>query len=169
MTNALTERWRAVKGYEGLYEVSDLGRVRSTPRNGTRGGILKADRVKHGYDQVRLYQNNEGKVYRVHRLVMLSFHGDSRLQVNHKNGVKHDNRLSNLEYVTPSENAIHARKLLGNWTKGGESHPTAKLCERDVNRIKSLKGEIPQRDIAREYGISETQVSRIMNGKRWNK
>ena len=165
---AVYERWEDIPGYGGLYRVSDAGQVLSLARNGTGGGVLKFDINNAGYYQVRLYKGNKSRVFRVHRLVLAAFSSPSELQVNHKNGVKTDNRLENLEYVTASQNARHARKLLGQWSLTGERHPNAKLTDGDVKAIKSASGRLSQRELARMFGISEAQVSRIVNKKRRN-
>lgn len=165
----MNESWRDIPGYEGLYRVSDAGRVASSPRNGTLGGTLKPDTLRLGYCQVKLYRGNVGTVYKVHRLVLLAFVGPSEKDANHKNGVRSDNRLDNLEYVTAKENTAHAMKRRGKWQPGGEDSPTAKLSENDVETIRTLRGQLTQREIARKYQISEAQVSRIVNNQRWSK
>lgn len=115
--NRSKEMWVPVPGYEGLYEVSDLGRVKVIPhiqhgRNKLGGPfefmikekIIKPHMKQNGYLQLSLYRDGNPKTFTVHRLVMLAFRGDSKLQVNHKNEAKTDNRLANLEYVTSSQN-----------------------------------------------------------------
>lgn len=115
-----TERWLPVVGYEGLYAVSDLGRIKRVPhlveRRNRFGPFayvvserLLSKRIKrNGYEQVNLYKDGIMRSLLVHRLVMSAFVGPSRLEVNHKNEIKTDNRLSNLEYVTSSENARYS-------------------------------------------------------------
>jgi len=105
------ERWLPIVGYEGLYEVSDLGRVRSLARNGTskNGRILKQQNYC-GYLSVIL--NNKGhKLIKVHRLVLLSFLPiEEKKQVDHINQIKTDNRLENLRWATGSENMRYRKK-----------------------------------------------------------
>ena len=123
-----TEEWRSVKGYEQLYEISSIGRVKSLPRNGTakKERILKQKLTTDGYYEVALYKNNSPKFIRVHRLVALSFIDNpfNKAQVNHKNFDRLDNRIENLEWNTPKENIIHAyykgdklKKILDKATK----------------------------------------------------
>lgn len=110
------EEWRSISGYEGLYEVSDLGRVRSLPRATTKGRVLKPYISKHnGYCYVTLSKNNNRASKRVHTLIMSAFNPidkkpgyDKNHTINHKDGDKTNNRLSNLEWLTQSENQIHA-------------------------------------------------------------
>ena len=100
------EIWVDIPNYQGFYKISNYGRVYSIISN----KMIRFDRV-FGYEQVALYKNGAMKRFKVHRLVMLAFVGESLLQVNHINGIKHDNRLSNLEYVTQSENMLHAYRI----------------------------------------------------------
>ena len=115
------EEWKSVTGYEGIYEVSNIGRVRSMSRrlwNGhsyiqTKERILKPNTLAKGYLQVTLYKGKSRKCFQVHRLVAGSFIQNplSLPQVNHKNGDKKDNRVENLEWCNNSENQIHAWKI----------------------------------------------------------
>ena len=100
------ENWKDIKGYEGLYMVSDQGRVRSLPRATTKGRILKPIKLRDGYLYVVLSKNGKHKRMAIHRLVALVFisNPDNKPQVNHKSEVKTQNNVENLEWVTPSEN-----------------------------------------------------------------
>ena len=112
------EIFKDIIGYEGLYKISNLGVVISLERIKYKNQIapfkIKAINDNgNGYKIVNLWKNNKGRTFYVHRLVCESFIGQipKDMQVNHINGIKEDNRLSNLEIITVSENAIHARKL----------------------------------------------------------
>lgn len=116
-----TEKWLSIRGYEGFYEVSDMGRVRSLDRtvyfrnnSGQRdykGKILK-QKYHNGYPIVNLLRNKNCDTKAVHRLVAETFlpRIEGKNWVNHKNGIKSDNRVCNLEWTTPQENNIHARE-----------------------------------------------------------
>lgn len=126
----MIEYWRAVEGYGNAYEVSSLGQVRSKNRLTTAGsfkpGVLLVLRVKKkGYICVKLSHANKAKLVYVHRIVARAFLANdmNRPQVNHRNGVKADNRPENLEWCTNQENAVHAVKVLGrvNATRGRSS------------------------------------------------
>jgi hypothetical protein len=125
-----TEVWLPVVGYEGYYEISSLGNLRSVDRvvrykaNGTmlrKGRPMRLTTTKYGYIDVRLGKEGVEKAHLVHRLVAAAFldNPESKPQVNHKNGVKGDNRLENLEWASKSENRLHSYKVLNarNWLR----------------------------------------------------
>jgi hypothetical protein len=112
----MKETWLEIKGYEGLYLISNMGRIKSLPRNGTRTGVeylLKPELNKFGYNRVVLSKNDKPKRYALHRLVAFHFIPNSNNfpQINHINAIRNDNRASNLEWVTSSQNRKHALKI----------------------------------------------------------
>ena len=113
------EIWLSIEGYEGLYEVSHLGRVRSVDRKveysdgrvvTKKGKILSISAGANGYENVRLYKDKKAKNHSVHRLVAGAFvpNPDGKPQVNHKDRNPLNNDFENLEWVTHEENAKHA-------------------------------------------------------------
>jgi hypothetical protein len=113
------EIWKSIKGYEGLYEVSDEGRIKSLSHIDKRGrlrfeSILKDRLSDRGYCSCVLYNNGKSKPFKVHRLVANSFieNNFNKPDINHIDGDKKNNRIDNLEWVTKSENCKHA------WKKG---------------------------------------------------
>jgi len=158
------EEWRELPGSEGRYEVSNYGRVRSyryRKQWHTEPLYLKNFVSNIGYLFHRLRIGGVDKNYSVHRLVMLAFVGPSELEVNHKDGNKTNNHISNLEYVTHRENARHARHVLGKWI--GQ---TRDKVETDRDReIRALAATgISQHEIARRYDVSQPYVSYIVRG-----
>lgn len=118
-SDIIQEQWKDITGYEGYYQVSDLGNVRSIDRyvlhkNGTlmpiKGRLLRGAIAKNGYIQIILCVECVKKNLMVHRVVGKHFlrPQDSKSQINHINGIKTDNRAENLEWCTPSENIKHA-------------------------------------------------------------
>ena len=108
----MEEIWRDIEGYEGIYQVSNLGIVRSFNKS-KKGKILKQQKEVKGYLTVRLYKSpTDWKHFKVHRLVALSFipNLENKPQINHINCVKTDNRMENLEWCTNGENQKHAFK-----------------------------------------------------------
>lgn len=100
------EEWKSVVGYEGLYEVSDFGRVKSLPRKWAKGGMLKPAPDEWGYSTVGLCKNGKRKTNRIHILVMQTFNGEcpEGCEVEHIDGNPSNNCLENLRYVTHKEN-----------------------------------------------------------------
>jgi hypothetical protein len=135
------EIWKDIKGYEGKYQVSSIGRVKSLQRISTFNnskGLKKEIIIKtwndEGYIRVKLSNNSVEKTYRVHRLVANEFLENpfNKSQVNHKNGIKTDNSVENLEWVTNSENSIHAFENNLRKSPLGSNHGNSKLNEQKV-------------------------------------
>lgn len=121
----MEEIWKDIKGYEGLYEVSNIGRVRSLNKRKKR--VLKNENG-YGYLRVSLSKNNKLKHFQVHRLVAQSFipNVNNFPEVNHINGVKDDNRVENLEWCTRNENELHCYK------NNPELHKTSVVNQYDL-------------------------------------
>jgi len=108
----VTEQWKDISEYKGIYQVSSLGSI----RNVTTGTILKPKLDRQGYDRPNLYKETIPKSFFMHRLVMAAFEGVSDMPVNHKDLDKLNNSFDNLEYVTPRENSIHLSQSKGRLT-----------------------------------------------------
>ena len=164
-----TEVWRPVVGYEGWYEVSSLGRVKSLV---TRGGkpqqrILKPRRHTGGYTRVHIGRNGIYKDHLIHRMVMQAFVGccPNGIVVNHINGKKTDNRMVNLEYVTYRQNSRHAHSL--GLTPAGTDHPNSSITDTDVRFIRDARYKIEALELAARFGVSRGTIYRIQLGKRY--
>lgn len=159
------EDWRDVPGFEGVYQVSNLGRVKSIKYR--RGRIVRQWTQSSGYAYVGLGAGDEARSYRVHRVVMLAFVGPcpDGQEVSHKNHNRTDNRLSNLEYVTHSQNMRRSWARLSR----GERHPSAKLTAFKVRRIRELMAEegTTAKALARRFGVSPAAISQIRRRKTW--
>lgn len=104
------EIWKDIPDYEGLYQVSNLGRIKSLNYNHTnKEGILKPRKTRKGYISVALYKEHKVKNFRIHRLVIETFLGKSNLTVNHKDKNVLNNKLDNLEYLTNKDNIRYSR------------------------------------------------------------
>lgn len=127
----MAERWKDIAGYEGVYEVSSLGRVKTVARVDRRGRYIP-ERIRtgvevHGYLYCELWKDNRSKRFAVHRLVASAFipNPEGKRQVNHIDGNKKNNIATNLEWCTYSENALHAFKnnLVHAYDRSGERNP----------------------------------------------
>ncbi len=167
------EVWIPACGWIGLYEVSNLGRVRSVARAartslGIRsygGGLLTPIQRKNGYLVVNLTSASRRKQELVHRLVIRSFSGDGEpdQEVCHCDGDRKNNAISNLRWDTRSGN--HAdKKKHGTW-QGGENNPARKLSESQVRYIRS-SGKGPTA-LADELGFSKGCIEKALYGATW--
>lgn len=177
----MTEIWKPIEGWEGCYDISDAGRVRSLARDtGTcygarqwrQGRILKPDIRPGGYCMVDLQCNGVIEKILVHRLVAAAFiaNPDGKPHVNHLDGVPSNNMVFNLEWATPSENSLHSYRELGRKSPPGchlygTSNPMAKLSEEDVRRIRDMKGTMSQRRIGELFGVTQSNVYYIHKNK----
>lgn len=104
------EIFKKIKGFEGLYEISNLGNIKSLVNRYSKVNILKYGISNSGYATITLCKNKKKYTKTIHRIMAETFFGYSTLQVNHKDGNKLNNNILNLEYVTKSENTRHAIK-----------------------------------------------------------
>jgi hypothetical protein len=168
-----SEEWRDIKGYEGEYEVSSFGNVRSIKNN----KILKPSNKK-GYQGVCFWIKGmpKAKRYLVHRLVATAFISDPptpQHQVNHIDGNPSNNYVSNLEWVTPLENTRHSIEVLkvckinsGNFQQGSK-HNASKLTEDDVKWILDNQEHLTCKEMSVELGVSVALINDICLRRRW--
>lgn len=166
----MNEIWLPVKGYEGIYEISDTGKLRSlVTRKGHCPRIIKGDRPK-GYVRYRLHKDGNSKRIQAHQLVMLAFVGPvpNRCEINHKNGIHDDNRLQNLEYVTRSENQSHKFHVLGYKRPPLTKTRFKRLSKAEVSQIRQQRNSGSLlRELAERFGVSVGAISLAVRNRTW--
>lgn len=188
MKNASLEEWRPIEGFEGAYEVSNFGRIRGVDRKVAcrqdegqkcrprsflvKGGIIAVKaaggRRDSRYHQVTLCKDGK-KYYRyVHRVVAKAFipnQNNDRREVNHKNGLRNDNRAENLEWCTRSENALHSYRELG---RSGNLGRKSILTDEEVMEIRrESNAGSTIRSLSKKYGVSSGTIWRAREPTRW--
>jgi len=173
------EIWKQIPGYEGLYEISNLGRARSMPRvllesrghtRKYRSKILEGSMNEQGYRSVMLCKDFVQVLHAVARLVAKAFipNPDDRAEVNHKNGNKLDNSMDNLEWSTHQENCIHRNAVLKK--NIGEKHRLAKMTNEQVISMRKMREEtgLSCRIIAERHGLKDAaSIHGAIRGRTW--
>lgn len=148
----MAEEWRDIPEFEGVYQVSNMGRIKSL----ARGIILSsAPRDPNGYVQKTLSNGLKKKILYVHRLVARAFLKGEGDQVNHKNGVKSDNRCENLEWCDRSHNALHSMYELGSLIK-----PVIAFNDNERLEFRSIAEAV-------RAGFKEPKIHRCLNNPHW--
>ena len=176
----MEEIWKDIEGYEGLYQVSNLGRVKSLKRiqkfyHNRSDKILNLTKCGAGYFKIILSKNGVNKNHMIHRLVAQAFilNPENKPTVNHKDGNKHNNCVDNLEWATYSENIQHAYnlglnygsdKLKGRARKLSKASKAVFQIDRDKNKI--LNEYYSLREAERQTGIKAQSICNCCNNKK---
>lgn len=160
------ELWKDVKNYEGLYQISNFGRIKSLSRLKNnqynayliKEKILKLRKTKYGYNEIKLNKNNTSKVFKVHRLVAQAFleDYDEKLQVNHKDENKTNNRVDNLEMCDSKYNCNYG-------TRNNKIAKGILQLDSNNNIIKIWRSAT---DIEKELNIKQSNIIAVCKGKR---
>lgn len=176
------EHWKDIRGYEGTYQVSDAGRIKSIGRvkycgknvvNGAyyKEKILKGNPGRFGYLRVNLWKNNRCKMHKIHQIVAKHFipNTNNLSDINHKDGIKSNNAVSNLEWMNRSDNLKHAyrlglKKAAFTGKKGRDHHNSKAVKQFDLagNLVNVFHG---QAEAQRETGILQSTISGACSGK----
>lgn len=178
--NIETEIWKDIKGYEGYYQVSNFGKVKSLDRVQINslgykrkliGRILKPS-LRQGYPRIILAKDGDIKHINIHRLVAKHFVKNNNIEenncVNHIDGNKENNHCSNLEWITSLENSSHASRI--GLYKTGENHPGVSTTIDEVYSILDdyYLNNMLQNDIAKKYNCTQSLISFIVLGNSWH-
>lgn len=183
----MEEIWKDIEGYEDLYQVSNMGRIKSLERYKENHGKLqkveekiKTMNIKNsGYQFVQLYKNNKYKNLMVHRLVAQAFipNVDNKPQINHIDGNKLNNNVTNLEWCTNSENGKHAwdtgLKQCTERLKEATRKTNKEYKSKPINQL-DLQGNyirtwLSAHEASRQLGIDRSTISQCCRGSRRNK
>lgn len=162
--SGMQESWAPHPTFDG-YLVSDQGRIL-----GRRGSTLQPHVVKGGYLRVHLRVSGRDQNVLVHRMVAAVFIGPCPAghEVNHRNGNTADNRVTNLEYKTPSENVIHAYEVLGRSRSSGEKNWCSKLTDSHVRAMREMHAKgISAAQIGRQFGVYPTTAWNVVTRRTW--
>lgn len=191
----LNEEWLEVPGFQGRYSVSNLGRIRRErliKRGTVKQRMLSGHSNRQGYRMIFLRSDDGDRRYSIHSLVALTFIGPrpTGYHINHKDGNPANNRLENLEYVTPLENTRHGLDVLGyreilrqkartRWALGdpgftkhkkvrGEKHPNGKLTNEQVEEIRAayMRGGVTHHSLAKQYGVTSPYICNLIKRRR---
>lgn len=172
----MKEKWRSVVGYEGIYEVSNIGGFRSLDRvhRHNYGGLMLKkgktlkSRINNGYHAVTLVKDGVVTQTFLHRIVAKAFKKNPKNKpcVNHKDGNKSNNKSTNLVWATYLENQRHA-DATGLRDIRGEKNGRAKLSREDVSTILKLQETKTVSEIAKSYNVTYQNISLILKGKSW--
>lgn len=176
------EKWKPLYSFEEYCEASTLGRIKTLDREVAdkrgrtkllKGRILTLGYYSNGYEQFSICVNGKRFTAIVHRLIALTFITNTfnKAQVNHKNGIRDDNKIINLEWTTHSENIQHSFKVLNRKPKDniGSKNSNATLSEEKVLEIRRLykEGDKNQKELSEIYNVNKPAIWKIVNNYNW--
>lgn len=175
-------KWRDIPGFEGWYQASKAGKIRSKKRtvyycDSARkqvypSVVLIPGVTESGYSIVTLCLYAKRYTRRVCRLIGLTFipNPENKPQINHKDGDKRNDAANNLEWSSGSENQLHRYRVLKKGAPTGESRVGSKMSNKGVMKLRKMysTGKFTQRELGLKFGVSQTTVHEVVYKKRWN-
>lgn len=174
------EIWKAINGLGEVYEVSSLGRVRSKDKStmrkdgkilNTKGRILSIQTDHNGYSRIVIFYKGKRNTYKVHRLAADTFieNSENKPNINHKNNLRTDNRIENLEWCTQKENMQHCTKQNRIVAHRGVDHVNAKLTEVCVIKIRELykSNNYYKAELARMFMVDVSTIASVIKRETW--
>jgi hypothetical protein len=165
----MEEVWKDVKGFEGLYQVSNLGNVKRLISERVFAERLIGRTIdRYGYVKRVLSKDGKNNYFTEHRLVAIAFidNPDNKPAVNHIYGIKTDNRVENLEWNTTIENHQHAIDT-GLKDQKGIKHHKCKLTEEQVLEIRKIGFSETTTSLSKKYGVSRVHILRLIRNEGW--
>lgn len=165
----MEEIWKDVKGFEGLYQVSNSGSVkRLAGKYCLNERLIGFNIDRYGYVKRVLCKNNKLSNFTEHRLVAIAFidNPENKATINHINGIKTDNRVENLEWNTNKENKEHAVRT-GLQDNKGIKHNMCKLTEEQVLEIRKIGFSQTRMSLSKIYGVSRRHILRLIRNEGW--
>lgn len=168
------EIWKDIQGYEGLYQVSNFGRVKSLKRKVKSGENyvtvkekIRKQGIRKGYYYLQLHKNDISKKHSIHRLVAQAFihNPENKPQINHRDGNRFNNNIYNLEWCNLEENIKHENET--GLRPKGEKNGNSKLTEKQVLEIRENKEKLNQKQLSEKYKVHRDTIGRITNKTIW--
>ncbi len=171
------EVWKDIVGYEGIYKVSNFGRIKSLEKvfwssknnsfSTNKEFIRKLSNTRKGYLRIGLMKDLKQKPFLVHRLVAIAFipNPENKPEVNHKDGIKTHNYKMNLEWNTTKENVIHSFEIGLSKRAKGESNKCSKLSFQKAYEIRN--SSLKNKELANIYGVSISSIERVKSNQIW--
>jgi len=167
----MREEWKDIEGYEGLYQVSNSGQIKSLQINKILKPVLANKKAKISYYRISLCKNAKSKAYLIHRLVANAFipNPENKPCVNHLDCITSNNKRSNLEWVNHSENVIHSIKMGRIKPLLGINNGQSKLLDKDVIEIRRLyiPRKMSRQKLADKFNVSQSTIMAITQNKGW--